>query len=432
MKNLGQRNNDLDIVVKKDLPTLSNTGGTELLTVNGTSVSIVTRDTAQTISSIKTFSSSPVLNNTKTLKGKNTGGTSYDLIGMSSNNTVDVGNTSQTMVLNCGGGNGGTGYVRPNNDNSKSLGTAGYRWKDIYISGEFADGNNANYGVKLPNTTNFTESKTLATTDQIPTVNNPTITFTQGGTTKGTITLNQSSDQTIALDAGGGGSVSIDNTSITENSSNQIQTVGVIDQKTGNANKQWTGTKAEYDALNSHDANTFYNITDDVGNEGNLVAEVTVTSGTTSVKIDGLDLVADGGVYDIVITWQPVNTTADYAYLKLNTSTSGYAWIEKYYPSYAGEYNYNASNFRIGHSGSYEAFSVLTLVKSNVSGSGVFFESINGSFGSAQYSMNFVGTNATISNVTSMTFTMAQSFKTGTRIKIYKRSTNNARVTTYS
>ena len=39
----------------------------------------------------------------------------------------------------------------------------------------------------------------------IPTVNNPTITFTQGGTTKGTITLNQSTNQTIALDAGGGG-----------------------------------------------------------------------------------------------------------------------------------------------------------------------------------------------------------------------------------
>ena len=46
---------------------------------------------------------------------------------------------------------------------------------------------------------------TLATTDDIPTVNNPTITFTQGGATKGTITLNQSNNQTIALDAGGGG-----------------------------------------------------------------------------------------------------------------------------------------------------------------------------------------------------------------------------------
>ena len=42
----------------------------------------------------------------------------------------------------------------------------------------------------------------------IPTVNNATITFTQGGTTKGTITLNQSSNDTIALDAGGGGGAS--------------------------------------------------------------------------------------------------------------------------------------------------------------------------------------------------------------------------------
>lgn len=41
----------------------------------------------------------------------------------------------------------------------------------------------------------------------IPTVNNNTITITQGGTTKGTFTLNQNSDTTIALDAGGGGGI---------------------------------------------------------------------------------------------------------------------------------------------------------------------------------------------------------------------------------
>lgn len=41
--------------------------------------------------------------------------------------------------------------------------------------------------------------------DSIPTVNDATITFTQGGVTKGSITLNQSSAQTIALDAGGSG-----------------------------------------------------------------------------------------------------------------------------------------------------------------------------------------------------------------------------------
>lgn len=52
----------------------------------------------------------------------------------------------------------------------------------------------------------------LIGTPTIPTVNNPTITFTQGGVTKGTITLNQSSDATIALDAGGGGGAEIDDT----------------------------------------------------------------------------------------------------------------------------------------------------------------------------------------------------------------------------
>lgn len=43
----------------------------------------------------------------------------------------------------------------------------------------------------------------IARVSDIPTVNDSTITFTQGGTTKGTITLNQSSNQTIALDVGG-------------------------------------------------------------------------------------------------------------------------------------------------------------------------------------------------------------------------------------
>ena len=40
----------------------------------------------------------------------------------------------------------------------------------------------------------------------IPRVYNSTITFTQGGVSKGSFTLNQSTGATIALDAGGGGS----------------------------------------------------------------------------------------------------------------------------------------------------------------------------------------------------------------------------------
>ena len=44
----------------------------------------------------------------------------------------------------------------------------------------------------------------LSNKPTIPTVNNPTITITQGGVTKGSFTLNQATDDTIALDAGGG------------------------------------------------------------------------------------------------------------------------------------------------------------------------------------------------------------------------------------
>lgn len=52
------------------------------------------------------------------------------------------------------------------------------------------------------NGTTYTQSSGLITLPNYPTVNNNTITITQGGVTKGTFTLNQSSDSTIALDAG--------------------------------------------------------------------------------------------------------------------------------------------------------------------------------------------------------------------------------------
>ena len=46
----------------------------------------------------------------------------------------------------------------------------------------------------------------IATHSEIPTVNDNTITITQGGVTKGSFTLNQSTDTQIELDAGGGAS----------------------------------------------------------------------------------------------------------------------------------------------------------------------------------------------------------------------------------
>lgn len=87
----------------------------------------------------------------------------------------------------------------------------------------------------------------------IPTVNNPTITITQGGVTKGSFTLNQASGDTIALDAGGGGSIdAIDNLTITKNGDDEIQAVATVNANTAvgatNPVYDWVGTLAQYTA----------------------------------------------------------------------------------------------------------------------------------------------------------------------------------------
>jgi hypothetical protein len=55
----------------------------------------------------------------------------------------------------------------------------------------------------------------------------------------------------------------IDNSTITKNTSDELQTIAVIDDNSGNALKYWTGTKAQYDAITTKSATTLYNITDD-------------------------------------------------------------------------------------------------------------------------------------------------------------------------
>lgn len=95
----------------------------------------------------------------------------------------------------------------------------------------------------------------LSGTPTIPTVNNPTITITQGGVTKGSFSLNQASGDTIALDAGGGGgSVNIDNVTITENLSQEIQAVGTVNANSSNVSApnvfDWVGTLAQYTSQN--------------------------------------------------------------------------------------------------------------------------------------------------------------------------------------
>jgi len=85
----------------------------------------------------------------------------------------------------------------------------------------------SNKKVNLTTTSATSPSTTsLATKGYVDSaVNNPTITITQGGTTKGSFTLNQATGDTIALDAGGGGTYTSGN-NIDINTSNQISALG--------------------------------------------------------------------------------------------------------------------------------------------------------------------------------------------------------------
>lgn len=91
----------------------------------------------------------------------------------------------------------------------------------------------------------------LSNKPTIPTVNNPTITFMQGSTLVGTMTLNQSGNQTFTFAAGGSGAFSPDNTTITT-VSGEAKVIAVKNQNTVSGAlaqiKLWEGTLAQYNA----------------------------------------------------------------------------------------------------------------------------------------------------------------------------------------
>lgn len=126
----------------------------------------------------------------------------------------------------------------------------------------------------------------LSNKPTIPTVNDATITFTQGGVTKGTITLNQSTASTIAFDAGGGGgSVDIDGTTITKNGDDELQAVATVNANTAvgaiNPIYDWIGTLAEYEAQDvatNHPTWVCY-ITDDVEGGASVYTKTQVDTG---------------------------------------------------------------------------------------------------------------------------------------------------------
>lgn len=94
-----------------------------------------------------------------------------------------------------------------------------------------------------------------------------------GNSPSDNIVPSQKAIKTYVDNNSGGGTVAIDGTTITKNSSDQIQAIAVIDQNAGIA-KAWTGTQAEYDAIVTKDPETEYIITDDIGGPATVIAEL--------------------------------------------------------------------------------------------------------------------------------------------------------------
>ena len=178
-------------------------------------------------------------------------------------------------------------------------------------AGKVASDTIATYGnIVTHNVSEFATSAQGAKADtavQPSDLGNGTITITQGGITKGTFTTNQSSNTTVELDAGGGSSVVIDNSTITRNADQEIQASAVVNQNSG-VLKSWTGTLAQYTALETKSDDTQYIITDDDSAGTNVYTKAEVDSLVNNALANA----------DYVIAFQAP------------TAENNYTWYRKY------------------------------------------------------------------------------------------------------
>ena len=233
------------VAILSDIPTIPTnisvftndagylTSATGVTSVNGSSgaiTDICTLNTAQTISGQKTFSNDIIINNGKSIKFKDSGGTARQSIRMSTNNRLEIGynsgingidfmtdaylpnakylygrnasnvvkrligiTSSNNVFINPDATGNVTieSTVRPNTNASYDLGLSTHKWRDIYLSGAIKDGT---YTFSLPSSTG-----TLALTSDLPTVNNATLTIQKNGTNVATFTANASSNATANI-----------------------------------------------------------------------------------------------------------------------------------------------------------------------------------------------------------------------------------------
>lgn len=167
--------------------------------------------------------------------------------------------------------------------------------------------------------------------------------------------------------------VSIDSKTITKNSSDELQTVGVIDSNnTTNAIKTWTGTKAQYEAIVTKDANTLYNITDDTDVTLSLLNLLYPVGAIYIGTCNACPLQALG-----VGTWQLVS--AGRVLQGIGTGQTAGDTVEAGLPNITGDVGYNSG---IGHVANVS----LGLSVSNTDMSGAFYKSQSCSYSATRQS----------------------------------------------
>lgn len=232
--------------------------------------------------------------------------------------------------------------------------TISFKMGDTLL-GSFSTNQTSNDTITIPETSqvqvDWTESdpqspKYIVSKPTIPIVNNPTIYFTQGGIPKGSITLNQSGNQTISLDAGGsggGGSQVQPNWNETDPTSmafiankptlSTVATSGSYNDLTntpviGNATitiQQEGVTKGTF-TLNQT-SNTTINLEGGGGGGGTQVQSNWTESDTTAVSYiqnkPTLATVATTGDYDDLTNKPTIPSSSDFVTLSTNQTITG-------------------------------------------------------------------------------------------------------------
>ena len=158
----------------------------------------------------------------------------------------------------------------------------------------------------------------LIDTPTIPTVNNATLTITQGGVSKGTFTANASSDVTIELDAGGSGAVTdvqINGTSIT--SSN---VANIITNSAYNSSSNKIATMSDLPTVNNATLTIQKNGTTvktfTANASSNVTCDITVptkisdlTDDTSTTPIDKADYATSAGIASSATTASTLGST---------------------------------------------------------------------------------------------------------------------------